>query len=354
MTMNADGARRLLPVLDPGHDVRPHGGEHAGSCCAPAADPTRAAARADAGAGSSIARGERSTRGQVRIAEDTFWMGDSHGDGYAADGERPSHRVRLSTYFIDTKAVTNAQFASFVKATGYVTDAERDGVSAVFHLAVDAAPADILRGAAGVPWWLAVRGADWRHPAGPRSSIGALQNHPVVHVSWRDANAYCHWAGKRLPTEAEWEYAARGGLDRARYPWGDELTHGGRWRCNIWQGEFPQRNTLDDGYLTTAPATAFQPNGFGLHNTVGNVWEWCRDAFRATEYDDRAGEEAVENPVSAEPTDADASQVRRVMRGGSYLCHDSYCNRYRVAARSSNTAESSSGNIGFRCANDSA
>ena len=208
-------------------------------------------------------------------------MGDSHGDGYAADGELPVHRVALSPYLIDTKAVTNAQFATFVKATDYITDAERDGVSAVFHLAVDAAPADILQSAAGVPWWLAVRGADWRHPAGPRSDIGDLQNHPVVHVSWRDAQAYCRWAGKRLPTEAEWEHAARGGLDRARYPWGDELIHRGRWRCNIWQGEFPHRNTLDDGYLTTAPATAFAPNGYGLHNTVGNVWEWCQDAFRA-------------------------------------------------------------------------
>jgi sulfatase modifying factor 1 len=352
MTTNADGARRLLPVLDPGHGARPHGGEHVGSCCAPAVDSTRAAARADAEAGPSIARGERSTRGQVLIDEGTFWMGDSHGDGYAADGELPVHRVRLSPYLIDTKVVTNAQFASFVKATGFVTDAERDGVSAVFHLAVDAAAADVLGRAVGVPWWLTVRGADWRHPAGPRSTIGDLGNHPVVHVSWRDAQAYCRWAGKRLPTEAEWEYAARGGLEQARYPWGDELTHGSRWRCNIWQGEFPQRNTLDDGYLTTAPATAFQPNGYGLHNTVGNVWEWCHDAFRATEYAERAGEAHVTDPVAAEPSDADDSQVRRVMRGGSYLCHDSYCNRYRVAARSSNTAESSSGNIGFRCAND--
>jgi formylglycine-generating enzyme len=336
--MHSGISRPLLPLVEHGH---------IGSCCAPTG-ATRTGTRSEP----QVPRGERSLRGQVWIPGGTFWMGDSHGDGYAADGETPVHRVALSPYFIDTKAVTNAQFASFVKATGYVTDAETDGVSAVFHLAVDAAPADILRGAADVPWWLAVRGADWRHPGGPRSSVGDLQNHPVVHVSWRDAQAYSRWAGKRLPTEAEWEYAARGGLDRARYPWGDELTRGGRWRCNIWQGEFPQRNTLDDGYLTTAPATAFAANGYGLHNTVGNVWEWCRDAFRATEYADRASEDPVLDPVSPEPSSSDDPLMHRVMRGGSYLCHDSYCNRYRVAARSSNTAESSSGNIGFRCAND--
>ena len=344
-TPNDAGERRpLLPLVEGGHDHRAT--THGGSCCAPTSGRSEATQEA------TVPAGERSTRGQVRIPGATFWMGDSNGDGYAADGEGPVHAVRVSPYLIDTKAVTNAQFATFVKATGHVTEAERDGVSAVFHLAVRAARADVLQRAAGVPWWLAVRGADWRHPAGPLSDIGDLQNHPVVHVSWRDAQAYCRWAGKRLPTEAEWEHAARGGLDRARYPWGDELTHHGRWRCNIWQGEFPRHNTLDDGHLTTAPATAFQPNGYGLHNTVGNVWEWCQDAFRPTEYADRAGADPVADPVAAEPADTPDGLVSRVMRGGSYLCHDSYCNRYRVAARSSNTAESSSGNIGFRCAND--
>jgi len=320
-TPNDAGERRpLLPLVEGGHDHRAT--THGGSCCAPTSGRSEATQEA------TVPAGERSTRGQVRIPGATFWMGDSHGDGYAADGEGPVHAVRVSPYLIDTKAVTNAQFATFVKATGHVTEAERDGVSAVFHLAVRAARADVLQRAAGVPWWLA------------------------VHVSWRDAQAYCRWAGKRLPTEAEWEHAARGGLDRARYPWGDELTHHGRWRCNIWQGEFPRHNTLDDGHLTTAPATAFQPNGYGLHNTVGNVWEWCQDAFRPTEYADRAGADPVADPVAAEPADTPDGLVSRVMRGGSYLCHDSYCNRYRVAARSSNTAESSSGNIGFRCAND--
>ncbi len=330
------------------------------ACCAPAVAATGPAigtvGRSPlAHPAEAVPLGARSTRGQVRIPAGSFAMGDSHGDGYPGDGETPVHQVELSAYLIDAKAVTNAQFAAFVKATGYVTDAERDGISAVFHLAVEAGPRDVLGPAAGTPWWLAVRGADWRHPGGPRSSTTDLQNHPVVHVSWRDAQAYCRWAGKRLPTEAEWERAARGGLDRARYPWGDELQPKGRWRCNIWQGPFPEVNTLEDGHLTTAPVTAYQPNAFGLHNTVGNVWEWCQDTFRPTEYADRAASgEPVRDPRAAEGVVAPGEEggVPRVMRGGSYLCHDSYCNRYRVAARSSNTAESSAGNIGFRCAND--
>jgi formylglycine-generating enzyme required for sulfatase activity len=346
-----DVDRTPLPLFDLSHSHN----LATGSCCGPAQE------RPDLSPVPVIPRGAPNTRGQVRISGGVFWMGDSHGDGYVADGETPVHQVELSSYLIDAKAVTNAQFAAFVKATGYVTEAERDGVSAVFHLAVQAEPTDVIGAASGTPWWRVVRGADWRRPAGPLSSIADLQNHPVVHVSWRDADAYCRWAGKRLPTEAEWEYAARGGLDRARYPWGDELTPGGRWRCNIWQGDFPRHNTLEDGHLTTAPVTAFAPNGHGLYNPVGNVWEWCQDVFRPTEYADRAaaakaaGADVVRDPLAEASDAADRTQdaaTRRVMRGGSYLCHDSYCNRYRVAARSSNTAESSAGNIGFRCAND--
>ena len=322
------------------------------SCCAPAGQREGAVAPVV-----EVPRNPRSTRGQVRIPGGTTWLGDAHDEGYPADGETPVHQVTLSPYLIDAKTVTNAQFATFVKATGWVTDAERDGMSAVFHLAVQASPGDVLGHPAATPWWVTVRGADWRHPAGPRSSVADLANHPVVHVSWRDAQAYCRWSGKRLPTEAEWEYAARGGLDRARYPWGDDLLPGGRWRCNIWQGDFPTRNTLEDGFLTTAPVTTFPPNGHGLHQPVGNVWEWCADAFAPTTYADRVASGDLTDPIAAgseDPGPDAGGSTYRVMRGGSYLCHDSYCNRYRVAARSANTAESSAGNVGFRCANAAA
>jgi formylglycine-generating enzyme required for sulfatase activity len=275
-------------------------------------------------------------------------MGDAFDEGYAADGERPVHEVRLSSYLIDATTVTNAAFATFVKATGYVTDAEQLGVSAVFHLLLRAERSDVKGTAAGTPWWLVVRGADWRHPYGPGSTIGDAQNHPVVQVTWNDAQAYSAWAGKRLPTEAEWEYAARGGLVGKRFPWGDELNPRGGWRCNIWQGEFPSRNTAEDGYLGAAPAKSYVPNGYGLWNTVGNVWEWCADWFVADTYQRRAGS-PVTDPLGPDEPDAAG---RRVMRGGSYLCHDSYCYRYRVAARSGNTPDSAASNIGFRCAND--
>jgi formylglycine-generating enzyme required for sulfatase activity len=268
-------------------------------------------------------------------------MGDCFDEGYAYDGERPVHDVHLSPFWMDATTVTNAAFATFVKATGYVTDAEEVEVSAVFHLAFHGDRRDIEGTADGAPWWLAVRGASWRAPEGPGSDVSRRANHPVVHVSWNDAQAYCRWAGKRLPTEAEWEYAARGGRDRSRFVWGDELTPRGRWMCNIWQGRFPALNTMEDGHLTTAPVRSYQPNGFGLWNTAGNVWEWCSDWFDPTYYATSPAESPAGPPTGE----------RRVMRGGSYLCHDSYCHRYRVAARSSNTPESASGNLGFRCAN---
>ena len=278
----------------------------------------------------------------VHLPGGTFAMGDSLGEGYREDGELPVHRVTVSAFSIDRTPVTNEQFAHFVDASHYQTESERFGWSAVFHLAVRAEPADVLGRAPATPWWTAVRGASWAHPAGPLSHWRDVPDHPVVHVSWHDAQAYCAWAGRRLPTEAQWEYAARGGLIGRRFPWGDGLLGpGGSHRCNIWQGTFPQVNTLDDGFLTTNPVAAFAPNDFGLYDVVGNVWEWCADRFSAHTYASRAGR------ADAPPVDPSGPAVR-VMRGGSHLCHDSYCYRYRVAARSSNTADTATGNLGFR------
>ena len=304
------------------------------SCCAPPRPVTEASTPPPV----SSETGQHGVE-QVVLDGGEFAMGDGTGDGNAGDGETPVHRVRLAPYSIDASSVTNADFERFVEATGYRTEAEIFGFSAVFHLALAAEPDEVMGPAAGTPWWAGVRGADWRHPGGSRSDLDGLDDHPVVHVSWNDAVAYCRWAGRRLPTEAEWEFASRGGLEGARYPWGDDLRgDDGGWRCNIWQGQFPGVNTEDDGYLTTAPVRSFEPNGFGLWQTVGNVWEWCADWF---------GPRYYKFSPDADPQGPSLGAAR-VMRGGSYLCHDSYCNRYRNSARSSNTPESSMGNTGFR------
>lgn len=297
-------------------------------------------------------RGRHHLVPQARIPAGTFTMGDSSGDRNRADGEVPRHPVAISAFDIDATTVTNADFARFVAVTGYRTESETFGYSAVFHLAIEADDADIMGPAAGTPWWAGVRGADWRHPGGGRSSIDGLEDHPVVHVSWNDAQAYCAWAGRRLPTEAEWEYASRGGLEGAKYPWGDDepdtggdADHGG-WRANIWQGDFPRTNTREDGFLTTAPVRAFAPNGFGLFQSVGNVWEWCEDFFHPATYR-RPGITPTAVGAVRDPTGPEEGQAR-ILRGGSYLCHISYCNRYRNSARSQNTPDSSMGNAGFR------
>lgn len=275
---------------------------------------------------------------QALVRAGSFVMGDSSGDRNPADGEVPQHRVTLEAFSIDATSVTNDDFARFADATGYRTEAEEFGFSAVFHLAVAADDEDLLGRPPQTPWWVGVRGADWRRPGGRHSSIEGLGDHPAVHISWNDAQAYCRWAGRRLPTEAEWEYAARGGLDQKKYPWGDEEIDDGGWRANIWQGVFPRTNTLEDGWLTTAPVRTFEPNGYGLWQMVGNVWEWASDWFDPNYY--RASPEA--SPIGPERGQA------RILRGGSYLCHLSYCNRYRNSARSQNTPDSSMGNAGFR------
>ena len=280
----------------------------------------------------------------IRLDGGGFLMGTDSAEAFPADGEGPVREVLLDAFYLDRSPVTNERFAEFTRAAGYKTEAERFGWSFVFHQQIP--PEEYARRknetVRGAEWWCKLDGADWAHPEGPDSSIADRPHHPVTHVSWNDANAYCEWAGKRLPTEAEWEYAARGGLEQRLYPWGDELTPGGRHLCNIWQGEFPRVNTAEDGYAFVAPVDAFPPNGYGFYTITGNVWEWCGDWFHPTFHVTATRS----NPAG--PPDGQA----KVMKGGSFLCHRSYCNRYRVAARTSNTPDSATVNIGFRCARD--
>lgn len=290
----------------------------------------------------------------VWIPGGAFWMGADDPD--FADA-RPVHRVEVDGFWMDRTDVTNAQFARFVAATGYVTIAERrpdprdlPGVpvealvpgSVVFTPPSGPVSLDDARA-----WWRYVPGASWRHPEGPRSSLRGRERHPVVHVSWEDAVAYARWAGKRLPTEAEWERAARGGLDRKPYVWGDERTPGGRWPANVWQGRFPTENTMADGFRSTAPVASFPPNGYALFDMAGNVWQWCADWYRPG-YDAREPQRNPQGPSSSWDPD-EPGAPKRVMRGGSYLCSDTYCRRYRPGARGKGAPDTGASNVGFRC-----
>ena len=282
--------------------------------------------------------------GMTLIPGGEFLMGTDGDYGFAADGEGPAHVVGLAPFHLDATCVTNEQFNAFVNATRYRTEAERFGWSFVFfgHLTATQLAKSVRVRVAGSEWWCRVEGATWRHPEGPGFNIKRRWSHPVVQVSWHDAQAYAAWAGKRLPTEAEWECAARGGLVQKKFPWGDDLEPGGRHAMNVWQGVFPTRNTEADGHYGAAPAQGYKPNAHGLYQMTGNVWEWCADWFDAAYY--RASPRA--NPAGP------ARGERRVMRGGSYLCHASYCNRYRTDARSGNTPDSAATNVGFRCVRD--
>nr|WP_262380698.1 formylglycine-generating enzyme family protein [Bacillus infantis] len=283
---------------------------------------------------------EKHREEMVLLGGGSFLMGTDDPEANPFDQERPVREVEVNSFYIDKYAVSNKQFKEFIEDTNYQTDAEKYGWSFVFHLLLsEETAAKVTQAPAATPWWRVVQGASWEYPEGPDSSIEERMDHPVVHVSHNDALAYCTWSGKRLLTEEEWEFAARGGLSQQNYPWGNELYPNGEYYCNIWQGEFPVTNTEEDGYLGTAPVHAFPPNGYGLHNMSGNVWEWCSNWFD----NQKAGNSSVPGFMPERP---------KAMRGGSYLCHKSYCNRYRVAARSSNTPDSSSGNIGFRCALD--
>lgn len=253
------------------------------------------------------------------------------------DGESPLRRVRVKPFRIGATAVTNAEFAAFVAATGYVTEAEWLDWSFVFHLQVPQ-ETGFIRGVEGIEWWRQVFGANWRAINGPGSESDAFHpDHPVVQVSWNDARAYADWVGGRLPREAEWEHAARGGLEDARFPWGDQEPDDTEFLpCNIWQGTFPNMNTAADKWLTTAPARSFAPNGYGLYNVVGNVWEWTADAYRIASL--KRGAQALTAEMRG----------RKLLKGGSFLCHRSYCYRYRIAARSHNTPDSATTHQGFR------
>ncbi len=312
-----------------------------------------------------------SPSGMIWIPGGEFLMGTD--DPAAWTAERPVHRVRVSGFWMDQTEVTNGQFRAFVEATGYVTTAERqpdweemkkqlppgterppDGklvpASIVFR-APSSQPGDLED---IHQWWNWVPGADWRHLQGPGSDTSGHDNYPVVQVSWDDAVAYARWAGKRLPTESEWEYAARGGLDRKPFVWGDDAYSETRPQCNAWQGEFPSRNTRADGYERTAPVKSFKPNGYGLYDMAGNVWEWCADWYRFDAYRLRIAESKgrlIVDPTG--PSDSwDPDQpytFERVMRGGSFLCHPSYCSSYRPSARRGNSPDTSTEHMGFRC-----
>ncbi|MCB9944901.1 MAG: formylglycine-generating enzyme family protein [Geminicoccaceae bacterium] len=261
---------------------------------------------------------------------------------FPGDGEGPPRFVRIRDFFIEDVTVTNRRFASFVDETGYETDSERFGWSFVFvGLLPDGFPPTTA--AVQVPWWRRVDGASWKRPLGPGSDVAGVMEHPVTHVSWNDAMAFAGWAGGRLLGEAEWEVAARGGLADPVYPWGDRAPDDvGFLPCNIWQGRFPYENSAADGWVATAPVRSFEPNGLGLYNMVGNVWEWCADSFRVRSLS-RTGRKR----------DAEArAEGERLMKGGSFMCHDSYCHRYRIAARTGRSPDSAASHTGFRIGYD--
>ena len=324
------------------------------SCCVPAmARDSAGEAAAQAGT-TGLATGTGAAGGHevVRLPPGRYRIGSESPEAHRADAEGPVRHVTLDAFSIMTTTVTNREFARFVSATGYVTDAERYGWSFVFSLFVPARARRLIRSGQvpEVPWWVPLKTACWRHPEGRGSHVAARPDHPVVHVSWHDARAYAAWAGGRLPREAEWEAAARGGHDDDRlYPWGNELTPQGQHLCNIWQGVFPDIDLGEDGFRGTAPVKSFPPNTLGLYEVVGNVWEWCTDTWSTDPA--RPDRPPVKSSPGRPAGQADTA-TEHVIRGGSFLCHASYCNRYRLSARTRTTADSSTSHIGFRCVFD--
>ncbi|WP_246272531.1 formylglycine-generating enzyme family protein [Phyllobacterium pellucidum] len=303
-----------------------------------------------------------SKSGMAWVPGGTFMMGSN--DHYPE--EAPVHPVEVDGFWMDDAPVTNRQFLEFVNATGYVTFAEKRLIAKDYPGAppgnlragslVFTPPTKPIVGVDITQWWVFTYGANWRRPLGRKSSIGNILDHPVVHVAFCDAEAYAAWAGKELPSEAEWELAARGGLDQAEFAWGDELVPGGRHMANIWQGSFPVVNLLEDGYERTSPIRSFPPNGFGLYDMIGNTWEWTTD-FWTTQHPQAAAKACCIplNPrntdieASIDPAQADLAIPRRVLKGGSHLCALNYCRRYRPAARHAQEIDTTTNHVGFRC-----
>ncbi len=312
----------------------------------------------------------KSPDGMVLIPGGEFTMGGKSDQAY--EDEFPRHGVKLSPFYMDITEVTNKQFKEFVEATGYVTIAEQDIDWEEIKKQVPPGtpkPADSLLKAGSLvfagtdgpvdlnnyaQWWAWTIGADWKHPEGPESSIEEKMNHPVVHVAWEDAQAYAKWAGKRLPTEAEWEWAAMGGRDDVKYPWGNTSIEEASDKANFWQGKFPYQNYALDGYEGSAPVKSFPANGYGLYDMAGNVWEWCEDKYDLAAYEQYANQEQVKNPQGSQNyyDPREPYTPKHVIRGGSFLCNDSYCSGYRVARRMSSSKDSGFNHTGFRCVKD--
>ncbi|MDQ3010530.1 MAG: formylglycine-generating enzyme family protein [Acidobacteriota bacterium] len=365
----ASGCRRSPAISDI------HADHHHQSASEKAACETQPSSRAAAIANAKpaaiqIVKGSGATAGMVWIPTGEYMMGASAKDDAARADEHPAHKVSVDGFWMDETEVTNAQFAAFVNATGYVTTAERapdweemkkqlpPGThkpppsvlvpgSLVFKHPNGPVPLDNVAN-----WWAYTPHANWRQPEGAGSSITGEDNFPAVHISWDDAMDYAKWAGKRLPTEAEWEWAARGGIHDATFAWGNEPIDQGEIKANTWQGRFPEQNTKRDGFYGAAPVRSFKPNGYGLFEMAGNVWEWCVDWYRPDYFAQTARAEGIKNPQGPDTSfDPDEPMVpKRVQRGGSFLCHDSYCASYRLAARMKASPDTSLSHAGFRCA----
>ena len=309
--------------------------------------------------------------GMVWIPGGVFTMGTN--DTKSMDNERPAHRVEVTGFWMDTQDVTNAEFSRFVKVTGYVTTAEKpidwEEMKKQIPPGTPKPPDEALKPGSLVfnppdhpvnlnnmsGWWKWTSGADWQHPQGPQSSIAGKENYPVVQVSWDDAAAYAKWAGKRLPNEAEWEFAARGGLEGKRYAWGNEFKLGGKYMVNLFTGDFPWHNTAEDGFAGIAPVKSFPPNGYGLYEITGNVWQWTADIYRADMHEQASRQKpggCLMITAAYDPTRDVPDAMERVIKGGSFLCNAAYCESYRPSARRGTPPDTASEHVGFRCVMD--